>query len=165
MTAKAKRVLKTCAYGAACALWLAYVFTNSLRSRAESARQSAFAEEFLRRLLRRLHFSGNVGRVAEITVRKSAHVIEFFVLYTFSALFFGTLFEKKRTAFTVAAALSLVAASADELLQLYSGRGASVRDVFIDSAGVALGVLACLIFSKLQKRRKNSRASERDTGP
>lgn len=164
MTARGRRTLKRCVSGAACALWLAFIFANSLRSRAASAKQSAFAEELLRHALRSLSFSGDVGHTAEFAVRKGAHIFEFSVLFILAVLFSGCLFKRRKAAVTAAAALSLAAATADELLQLISKRGASASDVLIDAAGIALGGLAYLLFVRLQKRRERKNRSDENGG-
>ncbi len=135
---------KTVALAVANIAWLAFIFSNSLKDRAASADQSEGAEGFLRRVLTALGFSGNTEAVAEIVVRKAAHIFEFFVLCLLMYLLVSRFCKQYRGACLLAASVSVFAASIDESLQLISKRGASVKDVLIDSVGViiALGLIA-----------------------
>ncbi|MBE6677644.1 MAG: hypothetical protein E7597_02485 [Ruminococcaceae bacterium] len=144
---------KTVALAVANIAWLAFIFSNSLKDRAASADQSEGAEGFLRRVLTALGFSGNTEAVAEIVVRKAAHIFEFFVLCLLMYLLVSRFCKQYRSACLLAAAVSVFAASIDESLQLISKRGASVKDVLIDSAGVALAVVATAVFNKHTKKQ------------
>ena len=73
-----------------------------------------------------------LGPVSSHTVRKAAHVAEFFLLSLFTALF---LRRRALLAFPVCFA----AAFLDETIQLFSDRGAQVQDVWIDLIGIAVG--------------------------
>ena len=144
---------KTVALAVANIAWLAFIFSNSLKDRATSADQSEGAEGFLRRVLTALGFSGNTEAVAEIVVRKAAHIFEFFVLCLLMYLLVSRFCKQYRRACLLAAAVSVFAASIDESLQLISKRGASVKDVLIDSVGVALAVVATAVFNKHTKKQ------------
>lgn len=131
--------------GAASLFWLVFIFSNSLKSKAASARQSEGMEGIVRKLIGLFGFSGDVERVAEIVVRKSAHVFEFFVLaalLTLTSVFMGA---DRKKGLIIGAVAAFLAACADEGLQIISHRGASVRDVLIDSIGV---VVWAVIFRK-----------------
>jgi len=72
--------------------------------------------------------------VREQVLRKAAHVTEFFLFSLAAGLFWrGKLPRTLLTAF--------LAAFLDETIQIFSGRGAQVRDVWIDLAGAAAGSL------------------------
>lgn len=139
--------------GAAWALWTAFVFSNSLKDRAASADQSEGAEGLVRRLLFALGFTGDAERVAEIAVRKTAHVFEFFVLALIVYITLRFAGARKRTRLLVTAAVSVATAAADECLQIISKRGASPKDVVIDSIGIVLAL--GLVYLLLEKKDKN----------
>ncbi len=132
--------------------WLWFIFSNSLKSRSVSAQQSEGAESFLRRLLSSLGFSGDIESIAEIVVRKSAHVFEFFVLCILLYLLLYLLFAGRKEIVAVSAGVAAVCAATDETLQIFSHRGASVKDVLIDCIGVAAAVV--LIYFVRKKHRK-----------
>lgn len=136
-----KRVNKRAALlGAAIIAWLGFIFSNSLKSRTASAAQSESAEGLFSRLLAKLGIKGDLATISEIVVRKAAHVFEFFVLALLVCGFLKVLHRGIKRPYTVAALFSVGAAATDECLQILSSRGASVRDVLIDSIGVALGL-------------------------
>ncbi|MBQ3195854.1 MAG: VanZ family protein [Clostridia bacterium] len=145
---------KTVALVLANLAWLAFIFSNSLKNRVDSADQSEAAEGFLRRILSALGFSGNTEAVAEIAVRKAAHIFEFFVLCFLMYLLVSQLCGQHRKACLLAAIVSVLAAAVDESLQLISNRGASVKDVLIDSVGVVIA----LALVALVRRIKQSKA-------
>ena len=90
--------------------------------------------------------------VAEPTsrlVRKMAHVTEFAAL---GALLWLRLAGAKRRG-PRAFALGFAAAAADETLQLFSHRGSQLRDVLLDSCGVALGLLIVCAAARLRQKR------------
>lgn len=134
------------------AAWLWFIFSNSLKSRAQSAEQSEMGEGFVRRILSALGFTGDAEVFAEIFVRKSAHVFEFFVLCLLFWWLFNLLFEDKITALWLSAELSFCCGTVDECFQLLSHRGARVSDVFIDSIGVAIATSLIVLFKKRTKK-------------
>lgn len=84
-------------------------------------------------------------------VRKNAHFFGYFVLALLSRRGFKAMGYKhfNRLAFV----LCIVYAMTDEFHQLFvPGRSAELRDVFIDAAGAALGLLVAVAVSRLVKR-------------
>ena len=74
------------------------------------------------------------GAFIQINLRKIAHFIEFAALGLLSSLYVVFLGESiKRVVLTLAHAPSV--ALLDETLQIFSGRGSSVKDVWIDTLG------------------------------
>ena len=84
-------------------------------------------------------------------VRKLAHITEFFVLSTLLTIIWrGKLLNSLMSGFTIA--------FLDESIQLFSGRGSLIKDVWIDLIGVALGLLCgSLILFLCSKHSKNKR--------
>ena len=121
-------------------------------------------ESWFSNFLRALGFSGDAARVSEIVVRKSAHIFEFTVLFLLLALLIGAFTRSRKRVVLISAAACFVSAVCDELLQIVSKRGASFRDVLIDSAGTAAGALLYMLFSRLRRNScsgKTEKAAEK----
>lgn len=99
--------------------------------------QSAQESEWLRLKIINpiLNFFGLKG-MSSYAIRKAAHITEFAIL---SALL--VLYWKKRLGIDFLC--GFLAAFIDESIQLLSGRGAMIQDVWIDLIGVAAGFLVC----------------------
>ena len=102
------------------------------------------------------------GEFIQVNIRKIAHFVEFASLGLFTALFVTHLgVSKKRVFFTLT--LSPFIALFDETIQLFSDRGSSVKDVWIDTAGFVFATVlfytvwhsAKLIFKKVNNSRQN----------
>ena len=86
------------------------------------------------------------------SVRKSAHVFEYFVLGVLALNVFDAFNVKRKVLF--AKILCVLYAASDEFHQLFTGRTASVTDVLLDSAASIVGIyLLNLIFSRRKKGR------------
>ena len=99
-------------------------------------------------------------------IRKLAHFSEFAILGFLTALLASHLAARFSSVTTiiqwfVPAGFCLVYAAADEIHQIFTERGAAVRDVLLDFAGALCGVLvarvavwiACMIAHKLNERK------------
>ena len=136
---------------------LAFIWTRSLRSAAESTVESKAIGSFLTPLLELFVGKENV---TDHLVRKLAHFCEF------SALgFLGVqllIVCEKVSAFLIGYVwlCSVAAAVIDESLQLFSSnRSAQITDVLLDSAGALFGILIALIvfFAFIIMKRKRQR--------
>ncbi|MBO4915858.1 MAG: VanZ family protein [Oscillospiraceae bacterium] len=106
-------------------------------SREESARVAGWLTPFLE-----LFVGG--GNVTDHLVRKLAHFAEFaFLGFQIYLLRTG---RKWRDAL-LAVELSFFAAFLDESIQMLSGRGDQIIDVWLDLAGAVFGVLAAMLIS------------------
>lgn len=86
------------------------------------------------------------------SVRKSAHVFEYFVLGVLALNVFDAFNVKRKVLFAII--LCILYASSDEFHQLFTGRTASVTDVLLDSAASIVGIyLLNFIFSRRKKGR------------
>lgn len=86
------------------------------------------------------------------SVRKSAHVFEYFVLGVLALNVFDTFNVKRKVLFAII--LCVLYASSDEFHQLFTGRTASVTDVLLDSVASIVGIyLLNFIFSRRKKER------------
>lgn len=148
--------------------WIGLIFYFSTRFPNESAKQSNFVYNLLKKLDKAVDFSdtqffikirtvlnrlwfGNRRATNIEFIRKSAH----FGLYLFLGVLcflFGLFYTRK---ILIATLLGLsfpsLIASLDEYSQQYFHRGASLNDVIIDISGAAFGVVFTLILSLIIK--------------
>lgn len=107
-------------------------------------------------------FNGIFGKLFGVTftdhvVRKIAHITEFSILgLAMSVMFDGSVLK------TVSA--GVLAALVDETIQIFSGRGPMVSDVWIDAIGIAIGSAIGLLIFCLRKRKKAKKAEAEDGG-
>ena len=136
-------------------LTLAFIWGHSLMSREVSSEESGFVMQLLTPLLELFVGKGNV---TEHLVRKLAHFSEFALLGAELCLYFTGKRKRKSAGLLLALAHGLFAAFFDETLQIFSGRGPMIQDVWIDFAGVITGALCILVLMTLciyvvQKRK------------
>ncbi len=134
-------------------LTLAFIWGNSLLSREQSSGESAWVLQLVTPLLEL--FAGK-GNVTEHLVRKLAHFTEFALLGLELLFWFSQKRGKKKEALLLAMAHGLFAALTDETIQLFSGRGSQVQDVWLDFAGVTAGALTALLLTLLIRKKQTA---------
>ena len=99
-------------------------------------------------------------RAWSTVVRKMAHFTLFGVMGLLSFGAFSVVLPPRR-AFWAALGLGMLQGILDEVHQLFvPGRACEIRDMAIDTAGVALGVLVMLLLFSLVKRKKEPKTGE-----
>jgi VanZ family protein len=134
-------------------LTLAFIWGNSLLSREQSSGESAWVLQLVTPFLEL--FAGK-GNVTEHLVRKLAHFTEFALLGLELLFWFSQKRGKKKEALLLAMAHGLFAALTDETIQLFSGRGSQVQDVWLDFAGVTAGALTALLLTLLIRKKQTA---------
>lgn len=121
-------------------LTLVFIFGQSMLPQSVSAEESGWlTENVLNPVLDLL----GIGPLTHHMVRKIAHVTEFAILSMLLTLCF-------RGQIVKSAGVGFAAAFLDESIQLLSGRGASITDVWIDLIGVAIGSVLGLLIVQLR---------------
>ena len=125
-------------------LMTCFIFSNSMRTAAESSAQSGRLVSFLESFLGWFGIAAADWNLTTF-VRKAAHVAEFFL----QGLCLGLFFLAGKAAFPGRVIyilfFGLLTACADECLQtLFDGRAGMVSDVLIDFGGVLLAIAVCL---------------------
>ena len=130
---------------------LAFIFINSMLSRDESAELSGSVLDIFDEIV--VFFGGDPDD--DHWIRKLAHFIEFAAL-GFELTVIAQLKEQRDfKSLLNCALLGLLCADIDEGIQIFSGRGSMVQDVFLDFCGVVCGLLIALfIAGQLRKRFK-----------
>ncbi len=142
--------------------WLLFIFSNSLKSGAESGEQSSRVLMWVNSLAQNLGFR---GEISESFIRKLAHFTEFALLGGFGCLSlfsFGVAWGETVTLRRVlplffSIPFCAICAGIDEWLQTFSeGRAAQISDVLIDTAGALTGTVvfigALLLVGHLWKK-------------
>lgn len=126
-------------------IWI-FIFSNSAQNGAESNAISGRVAEFLRPLL---NPNGWIEEALYLRlVRKLAHFVEFGALGVCLSGAAANLDIK----WPYPMGLAALTACADETLQSFTGRTNCLKDVLIDSAGAACGVLFVYILCRILKR-------------
>jgi VanZ family protein len=94
--------------------------------------------------------------VTEFLVRKLAHFTEFFVLGLELLTFFAYRKPLFLQAFLLALTHGFFTAFLDETIQIFSGRGPMIQDVWLDVCGFAVGASLMLGIMVWTKHRKNN---------
>lgn len=87
-------------------------------------------------------------------IRKLAHMTEFGALGAVCILITVSRGKKVREHLSTIALLGLSAAVIDETIQLFTGRTSAVKDIWIDSAGFAIGCVLSWVMAYLLVLRK-----------
>lgn len=123
---------------------ICFVWGNSLLSPELSNHISTAVGNFLAKIL---GSSVEGGAVGGISVRKMAHFVEFFALGLVTSLLLRTYRFEWRMRLNIEAVVGMLIPVIDETLQIFSRRGSSVSDVWIDMSGYACGcAMIYLIF-------------------
>ncbi len=101
-----------------------------------------------------LEFFLGEGQVTHTLVRKLAHFAEFFVLGCLASSFFPMQRKKRMLCF----GFCLFAALLDETIQIFSGRGDLIQDIWLDFAGAAAGILIVTLFRWLLTKQRSKKA-------
>lgn len=127
---------------------LVFIWGHSVMDREQSAAESGLVLKVITPLLELFLGKGNV---TEHLVRKMAHFGEFSVLGAELFCFF-------QPAYLKALSHGMLAAMVDETIQIFSGRGSQLQDVWLDSFGAAFGAAAACLLIHLIRRKAIKKA-------
>ena len=131
-------------------LTLAFIWSRSMKSKAESRAESAAVMEWLAPFLEL--FVGK-GRVTNHLVRKLAHFGEYGLLGV-EVTAFSLLREKGRRHWLFLILFGFSVASMDETIQFFAGRGNQFSDVMLDLFGFICGVGGLCLLRRIMKKDK-----------
>lgn len=147
--------------GVLCILMLIFIFGNSILPPDLSGKISSAVGEILASFLG----TGNATQtVGGMSVRKVGHLVEFSALGVAVSLLLYEMVKGAYIRCSTVTLAGLLVPVVDETLQLFSGRGSALTDVWIDVCGYAFGVgVACiaLFFAKQLKRRVKNNNKKR----
>ena len=127
-----------------------FIFSNSMAVADVSSVSSGRVLQLLQAVLRRLGMPGLAQRLTMHLVRKLAHFCEY-TLEGFLLMLCMRVYSRRYVRHISVPMLGgVLTAMADETIQIYSpGRSSQVTDVWLDSAGVLVGILIALVFMAL----------------
>lgn len=138
------------------AAWTLFIFSNSIKSKAESAKTSSKVAQIVKPVVDpKNKMSDNEFHNV---VRKLAHGFEFMVHGALACATALAAYNGRRKWLFMAfpPLFSTVCAAADEYIQTHTGRGAAFTDVLIDMGGAAVGIaLFALVFMLCRKFNVN----------
>lgn len=136
--------------------WIAFVFSNSMLNAEQS---SASSVGFLNALQNLFNAFGFQSGLTEFGIRKAAHFAEFAALGILLMVTVRMYSPSPVRHLFPPFFIGLATAVTDEYIQLFSeGRSSQVGDIVLDFAGLAFGILICLLIICLvdRRRQKNS---------
>ena len=129
-------------------LIVAFIFSNSLKSREESAKDSELVAGVIGPMLEWI-FGDRIENVG-FFVRKLAHFTEFCMLGLASAGLIVAIGGRREWWLCGYGLLfCLIIAVCDEFIQGFVDRGSAVSDVFIDFCGATFGFLILILVARL----------------
>ena len=136
-------------------LLVALSWTLSSLSRDISSRQSNAIASFFSPLLDFVFGESNYNLpFFDKFIRKAAHVTEYLLISSLLAL----VFDPVRYGIPLTLLISMCLALFDETIQIFSERGTSVLDVWLDFGGACIGLLiGMFIYYVLMKKRNPHR--------
>jgi VanZ family protein len=145
MITKRKKILRW----ALLLLWMTVIFMMSQQTGDKSSSQSDFVVNLVSFI--GIEFNDYVMGIATFLVRKSAHFMEYMILFIL-AYRLMILDMNKRQAKIVAVVVVFGYACSDEFHQYFiNGREAAFRDVMIDTSGGIIGSLLMMVWEKKKK--------------
>ena len=139
-------------------IWMLIIFILSSQTREESRSLSGIITNIIISVVYNKDKEITKKEIKKInhTVRKSAH----FICYFLSGILFLSFYNQFKISttkrFLFSQASGIIYAITDEFHQLFvQGRGASFKDVFIDSSGVFIGMILAYFLIKKSKRELN----------
>ena len=129
---------------------IVFIFSNSMQIADVSSVASGRALTLMRKVFTRLGMPGIASRLTDHIVRKMAHFCEY-MLEGFLLMLCMRVYTRRYVRHLSVPLLGgVLTALTDETIQLFSpGRSSQVTDVWLDSAGVLVGILAALVFMAL----------------
>ena len=136
---------------------IVFIWSNSLQSIPESQTKSI---DFLNKVKPLLEIFVGTGNVTDHLVRKLAHFTEFGALGCELALLLALRKRINWQSVINSAFFAMTVALTDETIQIFSGRGSQVQDVWLDFAGSCTGILFVIVIFgliKVARNRKNKK--------
>lgn len=137
--------------------WILVMLTLSSDPASESKQKSKRIEQMVRPVVE--HVQQKIGydligkNELHFYVRKSAHVFLYFVFGFLLQFAFRSMGLKKRISGVLAWVYGTLFAAVDETFQtFFTGRSGEMRDIFIDSMGVFVGIMVFLFLRYIYQK-------------
>lgn len=141
-------------------LYVAFVFSNSMKPASLSSKDSGFVLRLVQQIL--APAGGLGGLVTEHIVRKMGHFTEYAVFGILLGACVRAWAMTAERSHSVRLAVGFFVPFCDETIQLFvEGRSGQISDVWLDIAGVFVGVLVWTAFTWIAVNRKKNRSQMR----
>ncbi len=149
---------------AASVLWLAFIFSNSLKNARSSADQSGSVTRIVADVIASVAPEKEINiEDLSVKIRKTAHYTEFFILSALVSVSVLLFTDKIPRLCAVTLPVCAVSCVSDELLQLASpGRACSPVDMLIDYAGVLTAFFIIIAAVIIRQRRSSLKGESTD---
>ena len=154
-----KRKIAVAVIIALIALTVAFIWSNSLKSRAQSSESSGEVYSTIKAVLDDV-FGEDVVPVTHHDIRKAAHFSEFLLLGAEFCLLFIVLGKENFKGYLHVLPYGLFVAAVDEGLQCLSDRGAAITDVMIDFAGYLTAVAVFFLIFLIRRKKRNGKSQK-----
>ena len=136
-------------------VWMALIFILSHQPASVSSGLSSRITVFLLGLVGDILPGGDAGAEQFHTfVRKNAHFIAYFILSVLLVNALGSWNDLRRRDLLISFTVAVLYGASDEFHQLFiEGRSGELRDVAIDGAGAAAGILLCWALNLITQKR------------
>ena len=137
---------------------LVFITYMSARPVEQSAQMSYEIDRWICGILRDRYETQAAAVNLDFWVRKTAHGIEYCALGILLFLAAGLLIKNQKKRWAAAFLTGVAFAALDEVHQYFvPGRSCELRDMLIDTAGVAAGILLVAAVRKFRRIRSNSK--------
>lgn len=142
-------------------LVLGFIWGQSCADVKTSSDESKFVtRRIIRPAIKAIAGSQVAKKITEPLIRKLAHVAE----YTVLGFILGLMIRNRRPRFWLGLLLGLTVAVLDETVQMFTGRGSLITDIWIDMIGVTFGGLVALLFRPKNKGKTETSDTEAGAG-
>ena len=134
-------------------MWMGIIFYLSQQPASESSQLSSGVAKKIEQVAKVIAPETNlIKEDYYIVIRKQAHFLVYFVLGMLLIHYLKSTQLNLLASIGFSLVICVLFAIADETLQLFAlGRGAQVKDVFIDTAGASIGIFGYVILYKINK--------------
>lgn len=137
-------------------LTVAFIWSNSLKSREQSSASSDMVYNAAKSVLDEV-FGEDVVPITRNGIRKAAHFSEFLLLGAEFCLLFIALGKESFKGYLHILPYGLFVAAVDEGLQSLSDRAPALTDVLIDFSGYLTAIAVFFVIFLIRRRAKNKR--------
>lgn len=138
-------------WSAAAALYVLFIFSNSMKTADLSSADSGAVLQMVRQVLAAVGMDG--AGITEHVIRKTAHFTEYAVLGILLCLCFRTFSLSLDRRILCQTLVSFLAPFTDETIQLFvAGRSGQISDVWLDCAGAAFGTMVFIMAARILSR-------------
>ena len=135
-------------------LLLAFIWGNSMLPTGKSEKISQRVTNAVNTEVRSAVSSAPARRFTDGQIRKAAHFAEYAALGLLALCRLSESGVRLRKAWPHLTLFGLGTGFLDETIQIFSGRTASIKDVWLDFAGFTFGVLLMLLLHLLFRRKR-----------